>query len=56
MLIQIPDVLSAGEVMAFREALERAAWADGRDTAGDQAATVKNNLQIPPDSDRKSVV
>lgn len=49
MLIQIPDVLSAGEVMAFREALERAAWADGRDTAGDQAATVKNNLQIPPD-------
>ena len=50
MLIQIPDVLSAGEVMAFREALERAAWADGRDTAGDQAATVKNNLQIPPDS------
>ncbi|MBB1492126.1 MULTISPECIES: Fe2+-dependent dioxygenase [unclassified Paracoccus (in: a-proteobacteria)] len=50
MLIQIPDVLSAAEVMAFREVLERAAWADGRDTAGDQAATVKNNLQIPPES------
>lgn len=50
MLIQIPDVLSAAEVAAFRDALERAAWQDGRVTAGDQAATAKNNLQIPVDS------
>ncbi|SDX32199.1 hypothetical protein [Paracoccus sanguinis] len=50
MLIQIPDLLSPDEVAAFRETLERASWADGRETAGDQAATVKANLQIPPDS------
>lgn len=50
MLIQIPDALSADDVAAFRDALDRAAWADGRETAGDQAAAVKNNLQIPPDS------
>lgn len=50
MLIQIPDLLSPDEVAAFRETLERATWADGRETAGDQAATVKTNLQIPPDS------
>lgn len=50
MLIQIPDVLSAAEIAAFRDALERAAWQDGRVTAGDQAATAKNNLQIPADS------
>lgn len=50
MLIQIPEVLSPTEVASFRETLERAAWQDGRETAGDQAATVKNNLQIPVDS------
>ena len=50
MLIQIPDVLSADEIATFRETLERAAWQDGRETAGDQAATVKNNLQIPAEA------
>ena len=43
-------IVSEAEVAAFRETLERATWADGRETAGDQAATVKTNLQIPPDS------
>ena len=50
MLIQIPDVLSADDVATFRNALDRAAWANGRETAGDQAAAAKNNLQIPLDS------
>jgi PKHD-type hydroxylase len=46
MLLPIPDVLSASEVTQFREALARADWADGRVTAGAQAAQVKNNLQL----------
>ena len=46
MLLPIPDVLSAAEVTQFREALARADWADGRVTAGAQAAQVKNNLQL----------
>jgi PKHD-type hydroxylase len=46
MLQPIPDVLSASEVTQFREALARADWADGRVTAGAQAAQVKNNLQL----------
>jgi PKHD-type hydroxylase len=46
MLLPIPDVLSASEVAQFREALARADWADGRVTAGAQAAQVKNNLQL----------
>ena len=46
MLLPIPDVLSADEVAQFRAALARADWADGRVTAGAQAAQVKNNLQL----------
>jgi PKHD-type hydroxylase len=46
MLLPIPDVLSAEEVAQFRAALDRADWADGRVTAGAQAAQVKNNLQL----------
>lgn len=46
MLLPIPDVLSASEVTQFREALARADWADGRVTAGAQAAQVKNNQQL----------
>jgi len=46
MLLPIPDVLSAAEVTQFREALARADWADGRVTAGAQAAQVKHNLQL----------
>jgi PKHD-type hydroxylase len=46
MLLPIPDVLSADEVAQFRAALDRVDWADGRVTAGAQAAQVKNNRQI----------
>jgi PKHD-type hydroxylase len=49
MLVQIPDVLSAGQVAQFRAALDRADWADGRVTAGQQAAEVKRNLQLTED-------
>lgn len=49
MLFPIPDVLTADEVAQFRAALARADWADGRVTAGAQAAQVKNNLQLTED-------
>nr|WP_298597671.1 Fe2+-dependent dioxygenase [uncultured Zoogloea sp.] len=49
MLLQIPALLTADEVRQARQALEGAPWADGRDSAGPQAATVKNNEQLPHD-------
>jgi PKHD-type hydroxylase len=49
MLVAIPDVLSPDEVAHARQALERAAWVDGRITAGAQSAGVKRNLQIRED-------
>lgn len=50
MLVTIPDLLSPQEVAYMRQVLENSAWVDGRHTAGDQAAQVKHNLQIPVDS------
>ncbi|WP_439544251.1 Fe2+-dependent dioxygenase [Hyphomicrobium sp.] len=50
MLVTIPDVLTPDEVAKIRGVLEGTQWIDGRATAGDQAAKVKNNLQVPIDS------
>jgi PKHD-type hydroxylase len=47
MLITIPDVLNAAEVADARAALDAAQWVDGKVTAGYQAQTVKENLQLP---------
>jgi len=47
MLITIPDVLSADEVAEARTALDAAEWVDGKVTAGYQAQSVKENLQLP---------
>lgn len=47
MLITIPDVLSAHEVAQAQAALEAADWIDGKVTAGYQAQSVKENLQLP---------
>ena len=49
MLTAIADVLSPDQVAQVRGALERAAWVDGRITAGAQSAGVKRNLQIRED-------
>ena len=49
MLLQIPAVLSEEQVYRAREALDGAAWVDGRVTAGPQAARVKDNAQLPDD-------
>jgi len=47
MLITIPDVLTTEEVSQARGALDAADWVDGRVTAGYQAQSVKENLQLP---------
>jgi PKHD-type hydroxylase len=47
MLLRIHHVLSADEVTQVRSLLHAADWADGRITAGDQSAGVKNNRQLP---------
>lgn len=50
MLVTIPDLITPEELAYMRQVLEGTDWEDGRKTAGDQAALVKNNLQLPPDS------
>jgi PKHD-type hydroxylase len=49
MLLHVPDILTADEVAQFRATLEGVDWADGRVTAGAQAARVKNNRQLTED-------
>ena len=47
MLVCIPNVLDAGQLVSVRERLDRAnSWVDGRVTAGYQGAPVKFNQQI----------
>ncbi len=50
MLLAIPDVLTAEEVLRARQALEQADWVDGRVTAGHQSARAKDNMQLPEGS------
>jgi PKHD-type hydroxylase len=47
MLITIPDVLTANELVHARAALDAAEWVDGKVTAGYQAQSVKENVQLP---------
>ena len=49
MLLRIPDILNADELRQARALLATAPWADGRESAGGQAAQVKNNEQLPHD-------
>jgi PKHD-type hydroxylase len=51
MLLTLPDILSADDLAAARRLWSGAPWADGRDSAGPQARGVKNNEQLPHDSD-----
>lgn len=46
MLLCIPNVLSKQQVAQCRAQLDAAEWVDGKVTAGQQAATAKNNLQL----------
>lgn len=47
MLLPIPDVLTASQVIQARETLAQADWVDGRITAGHQSARSKDNMQLP---------
>ncbi|ABS62000.1 2OG-Fe(II) oxygenase [Parvibaculum lavamentivorans DS-1] len=49
MMLEIPDVLTSAQLRQCREALEKAAWQDGRQTAGHMAAQAKNNQQLAQD-------
>jgi len=51
MLIEIPEVLSVSELAQVQDLLKDAPWTDGRVTAGTQSAQVKNNWQLPEQSD-----
>jgi PKHD-type hydroxylase len=48
-LLAIPELLTAAQVVQARQALEQAEWVDGRVTAGHQSARAKDNMQIPED-------
>lgn len=50
MLVTIDGVLSRDEVATARDLLACSQWASGQITAGPQAATVKNNQQLPEDA------
>jgi PKHD-type hydroxylase len=50
MMLHIPRVLTQEQVRHCNDVLSKAAWIDGRATAGDQSGLVKHNLQIPEDS------
>lgn len=47
MLLEVPALLDAAQVAEARGLMARAAWVDGRATAGHQSAQVKNNEQLP---------
>jgi PKHD-type hydroxylase len=49
MLLRIHQALAGAELEQVRDLLLDADWADGRITAGDQSAGVKNNRQLPED-------
>jgi PKHD-type hydroxylase len=51
MLLKIPQILDTTGVARARQLLAAAPWADGRTTAGRQAAQVKNNEQLQPGSE-----
>src|SRR5277367_321528 len=50
MLLPIPDVLNASQVLRARQLLDDAEWVDGRATAGHQSAQAKDNMQLPEGS------
>ncbi len=46
MLLSIPDVLTAEQLLKARQILGQAEWVDGRVTAGQQSSLVKDNWQL----------
>ncbi|MFW5332370.1 Fe2+-dependent dioxygenase [Hydrogenophaga sp. ZJX-1] len=56
MLLSLPDILSSNDLRLARQMLADAPWTDGRDSAGPQARTVKNNQQLPHDSEAAQTI
>lgn len=56
MLLTLPDILGAQDLQTARRLLAGAPWADGRDSAGTQAAQVKNNAQLPHDCEAAQAI
>jgi PKHD-type hydroxylase len=56
MLITLPQLLSPDDLAHLHTALAQAPWTDGRASAGTQARHVKNNQQLPHDSDVASSI
>ena len=50
MIVHLPRVLAADQVKHVLAVLSKAAWIDGRTSAGDLAAKAKANLQVPEDA------
>lgn len=50
MLIHVKELLPADSVKTCRNLLKKSKWADGKHTAGTQAAVVKNNQQLDEDA------
>jgi len=47
MMLHIPEVLTAAQVIEIRKTIEAADWVDGKATVGAQGAKVKRNRQLP---------
>jgi PKHD-type hydroxylase len=50
MVLAVPDVLNADQVLRARKIMNDAEWVDGRITAGHQSALSKDNMQLPEGS------
>jgi PKHD-type hydroxylase len=50
MLLPIPDILNAEQILRARQIMDQAEWVDGRETAGHQSARTKDNMQLPEGS------
>lgn len=50
MILHLKNVLTAEALVAIHAELRNATWQAGRETAGLQAAAIKNNEQLPHDS------
>lgn len=47
MMLHIPGVLTAAQVVEIRKTIDAADWVDGKATVGAQGAKVKRNRQLP---------
>lgn len=56
MMLVIENVLTADELANIRKLIDRAKWEPGRETAGAQAALLKNNEQLSHESEEMRAI